>query len=699
MENEIFIKLVEIKDILIKKIKTFEDYNSNKNTIINGIEEIEKILKELFNIKEENNFKELNQPNENINIKNEQHNLDYKKKENPIINSEKSPVNKLSNEEKEDNKKEDINKNLEIKIQIEDGEIINEKENEKEKEIIPDNLKNKDNNCTDEEEINNKDNNIINNEINPYITFQQKNEKKEINPNLKIEIQDDEEDNDKYSLPKLNFDYDKNLNEILNDINIDQNKTSLKSSVDYDKSKTSEFIKDDFPKNKTNSINNEIIKNISKKRDGHKNNEESPIHYLIKNKNEQIIKEVNNEEVNKINDIKISNLQNNGYSDLFSFNQDLSNINNKSTFTTDEFSTKKNKINLKKREENLLNNNKIININTNNTYQSEENITNNNKQNKSSSLPTNLAYENENNSKNSKALRVADIIMKINSNDILYEIITQVHSKDILNQLMSPKVDINLINRIEQDIENITILENEEIEKLNNKQKLQDNNKNKNNNKNINKNNNIYDINSVIYDINNKSNSNNINNFNKVNISKKIDEYNNHRTSFSFYDKSNSSCYSQLPPKIPPNRQLNKYKAEYLNSEILQNYPKTGKTILGYEKFKRDKNREFNFERSLRNDNYLDIYKNKKTYNFNLSKADSIGKNQSYHSNNRSFSSKKVIFNNYTSPFGDYFDSSLQKGGESKLKIDYPKNNNNILFKNCRSPVKDYIDGINDIYI
>ena len=699
MENEIFIKLAGIKDILIKKIKTFEDYNSNKNIIINGIEEIEKILKELFNIKEENNFQEINEPNENIN--NEQSNLNKEKEENPINENERK--NEISNEKKENNKKEEINNNEEIKIQIEDGEILNEKE----KEIKQDNLKeekeikNKDNNIK-EEEIDNKENNFINNnEINPYITFQQKNDKKEINPNLKIEIQEEEyndNDNDKYSLPKLNFDYDKNLNEILNDINLDQNKPSLKSSVDYDKSRTSEFIKDDFSKNKTISTNNEIIKNISKKKEGHKKNEESPIHYLIKNKNDQIIKEINNEEANKINDIKISNLQNNGYSDLFSFNQDLSNINNKSTFTTDEYSTKKNKINLKKREEDLLNNNNIKNINTNNTFQSEDNIkTNNNKQNKSS-LPTSIAYENENNSKTSKALRVADIIMKINSNDILYEIITQVHSKDILNQLMSPKVDINLINRIEQDIENITILENEEIEKLNNKQKLKD--KNLNNSENINnKEINIYNINSDIYDINKKSNLNNINNFNKVNLSKKKDEYNNHRTSFSFYDKSNSSCYSQLPPKIPPNRQLNKYKAEYLNSEILQNYPKTGKTILGYEKFKRDKNREFNFERSLRNDNYLDIYKNKKTYNFNISKAESIGKNQSCHSNNRSFSSKKVIFNNYTSPFGDYFDSSLQKGGESKLKIDYPKNNNNILFKNCRSPVKDYIDGINDIYI
>ena len=106
MENEIFIKLAEIKDILIKKIKTFEDYNSNKNIIINGVEEIEKILKELFNIKEENNVQELNEPNKNIN--NEQNNLNNEKEDNPIINNEdeNKQENNISNEEKENNKKE-----------------------------------------------------------------------------------------------------------------------------------------------------------------------------------------------------------------------------------------------------------------------------------------------------------------------------------------------------------------------------------------------------------------------------------------------------------------------------------------------------------------------------------------------------------------------------------------------------------------
>ena len=162
-----------------------------------------------------------------------------------------------------------------------------------------------------------------------------------------------------------------------------------------------------------------------------------------------------------------------------------------------------------------------------------------------------------------------------------------------------------------------------------------------------------------------------------------------------------SMHYQNYPQKSKKISSKNKLKEGgiHLNSEILQNYPKTGKTILGYEKFKRDKNREFNFERSLRNDNYEENVLNKRNYNLNISKADSI-KNLSYYSingNNRSMSNKKMIFNNYTSPFGDYFDSSLQKGGESKLT--YYNNKKRGIFKNTRSPVKDYIDGLNEVYI
>jgi len=604
MEYEIISKMREIKDILLNKVKTFDDYNINKDKIIVTIEEIEKMLFEIFKEKVNVDYlkdnKNENKEFENINEKEENKNL-YENK-----------VNKEENENNEDNENE---KEFEGEKLSDKNEIINKKE-------------------------------LYTNEIN------------EIASNNGQEGEDEE----KYSLPKLNFDYDKNINEILNDINLEENKPF--ASIDNNNKISNFNIKEDSIKNNS-SINNDIIKNIYKKRDEYKKNEEQPIHHLIKNKKEGI-KDISNYS----NDIKISNLQRNGYSDLFSFNHDLSNSNNKSFAGDDEFSSNKNKkiLNLNNKEEDFLNTNS--NINKNNDENINKNRTLNNEGNIS---PEN---DNESNIKNSsKALRVADIIMKINSNDILYDIIIQLYTKDILNQLMSPNVDMNLIVSIEETIEKITILENEEIQKLRDKESsLLDNN------------NNI---------INNSDEVNKTKNIKSINNQKMNEELKNHRTSYSFYDKNNSSCYSQMPPKIPLRRQINKYKAEYLNSEILQNYPKTGKTILGYEKFKRDKNKEFNFERSLRNGNYMDGHNKKRNNN---SKSDSIGKNQSYNSNNRNFNNKK-IFNNFTTPFGDYFDSSLQKGGPSKLKMNYPKGSDNKLFKNCRSPVKDYIDGINDVYI
>ena len=567
-EKEIFNKISEIKEILNEKIKTFEDYKLNKTSLISLLEQIEIILNQLNNNKE----------NETLN-----------------------------NEEQKENSNLEINKD--IKENNNNNEKSEEKEIKKEEKIDEEN---------NEEEENDNNN------------------------------QEEEEEIEKNSLPKLNFDYDKNINEILGNISIEQSRPFLKSSSG-------------------NDINDIIIKE----------NE---------NKEKEIPKEDNK---------RMSNLQNNGYTNLFSFNQELSNINNRSSFTTEDFTTKKNNKAIKEKEN--LNNN-IINDNTNNSNQSEENIYKNNN---SSQKENN--EENEN-IKNSKALRVADIIMKINSNDILYDIITQIYSKEILEQLMSPDVDTNLINVIEQTIDKITILENEEIQKLRNKEASLSSDINNNEKENENDYNEIKEKDKYLYNELNKRN--NINNYNKLNIPKKSNEYKKYKSSSSFYDKNkntsinsvNSINYVNYPPKKISSYKKNKSKEMHLNSEILQNYPKTGKTILGYEKFKRDKNREFNFERSLRNENYDDNYNNinRRNYNLNISKADSIKSHYSINGN-RSYSNKRIIFNNYTSPFGDYFDSSLQKGGESKLYC--PKKNNRGNFKNARSPVKDYIYGLNDAYI
>jgi hypothetical protein len=64
--------------------------------------------------------------------------------------------------------------------------------------------------------------------------------------------------------------------------------------------------------------------------------------------------------------------------------------------------------------------------------------------------------------------------MKVNSNDILFDIINQLYTRDIFNQLMSPNVDTNLIDLIEQTIEKITTVENEENQKLRNRESSQE---------------------------------------------------------------------------------------------------------------------------------------------------------------------------------------------------------------------------------
>ena len=577
-EKEILPKILEMKEIISEKIKTFEDYNTNKITLLSLITQIESIL-------------------------------------NPLLN----------NNNQETTKKDEPKENIIDKEIIKEGSII---ENINDNNI---NIENKDNIKNEEENEAIEENNISNNNIN--------------NDNY-----NQEEESENHSLPKLNFDYDKNINEILNNINIQG-------------------------QNENNEIENKPV----------------------------IIKNEINQEKNK----NLINAQNNGYSNLFSFNQDLS--------STEDFTSKKTKkynSNIKEKDNmsnNILNENNInININNinDNSIQSEENIYKNNSIQYDNNEPEKDQNEinNLNNQNNSnKALRVADIIMKLNSNDILYDIISQLYSKEILEQLMSPNVDINLINIIEQTIEKITILENEEIQKLKNKESSIISNKS-NNNKDH------YEIRDKDENLFNELNKKNNNNYNRVNnIPKKVSEYKKYKSSSSFYDKNKNNSISSIPSmhyqnypqkskKISSKNKL-KEGGIHLNSEILQNYPKTGKTILGYEKFKRDKNREFNFERSLRNDNYEENVLNKRNYNLNISKADSI-KNHSYYSingNNRSMSNKKMIFNNYTSPFGDYFDSSLQKGGESKLT--YYNNKKRGIFKNTRSPVKDYIDGLNEVYI
>jgi hypothetical protein len=107
MEKNIFLKILEIKDIIVKKIKTFDDYNNNKNIIIDSIEEIEKMLKEIFHMNiEENNYSS-NNGSKKININNKQ--MEDKEKQ-KIIQDENINKNKENEIFKEDFVKKGLNK-------------------------------------------------------------------------------------------------------------------------------------------------------------------------------------------------------------------------------------------------------------------------------------------------------------------------------------------------------------------------------------------------------------------------------------------------------------------------------------------------------------------------------------------------------------------------------------------------------------
>ena len=107
-----------------------------------------------------------------------------------------------------------------------------------------------------------------------------------------------------------------------------------------------------------------------------------------------------------------------------------------------------------------------------------------------------------------------------------------------------------------------------------------------------------------------------------------------------------------LQPKIQTKQSSPKYnsqrKLNNLNIELMKKYPKTYKTLSGYDGV---------------SSNYHRTFKKSKTNSFNGGRT----------------------FVNYTTSASGYFDPSLQNGGQSKLSSNYKKNKRDTI-----SPVKQY---------
>ncbi len=243
----------------------------------------------------------------------------------------------------------------------------------------------------------------------------------------------------------INLKKNKNQNFNLNNNDNTSNKSSISSMLglkfNYD------AYLNDF------NINNNIADNIN-------NNEEEE----NKNNINEELNEANN--INKQNNIGLisfkdenANFENQNQKEI---NDENNVIYNKSIRS--KFKKSKNNINNIKKS-----NNKDIKINTKKSEKPidiDKNITENKITNVNKSSP--LAYRKE------KLSLIADIIMKINSEDYFYEILTKLFGNDLTDKLMSSDVSDELLEAVQNSIK--------EIEELKNKDNLNEEQNNKNEN-------------------------------------------------------------------------------------------------------------------------------------------------------------------------------------------------------------------------
>ena len=259
----------------------------------------------------------------------------------------------------------------------------------------------------------------------------------------------------------INLKKNKNQNFNLNNNDNTSNKSSISSMLglkfNYDAYlndfNINNLNQNDFNiKNDNYNFNNNIADNIN-------NNEEEN-----KNNINEELNEANN--INKQNNIGLisfkdenANFENQNQKEI---NDENNVIYNKSIRS--KFKKSKNNINNIKKS-----NNKDIKINTKKSEKPidiDKNITENKITNVNKSSP--LAYRKE------KLSLIADIIMKINSEDYFYEILTKLFGNDLTDKLMSSDVSDELLEAVQNSIK--------EIEELKNKDNLNEEQNNKNEN-------------------------------------------------------------------------------------------------------------------------------------------------------------------------------------------------------------------------
>lgn len=243
------------------------------------------------------------------------------------------------------------------------------------------------------------------------------------------------------------------------------------------------------------------------------------------------------------------------------------------------------------------------------------------------SLNTNhLDNNNFSSNKRNRASRIADIVLKINSSPETQAIIIQIFGDNILEPLMS-NTNESLIERLEQTIE--------EIEKL----KEKDN-----------------ELENQIKSERQHSSKRNINPYQNEKAHTIIEEKDE-----TTYDKNeyenDKKYYDERERNISPNPELNKnYDIESINSKHMNN-----------KSFENYKNRN---KYHISNKIVKTAMNNNDGYNNNFEESLRKYNRDSLNTSNglSTISNPGKVFKNYTTPYLNYFDPPLQKGGYSKLE-------------------------------
>ena len=254
------------------------------------------------------------------------------------------------------------------------------------------------------------------------------------------------------------------------------------------------------------------------------------------------------------------------------------------------------------------NNNNMMNI-------QNGNYNNNNNEDNNIILNQNQSQNNiDMKDKKKQISKVADLVMKINNDDGIYEILSKLFGEDLIDKLISRK-DEKFILGVEEAIKEIEELRRRDLEEQNN----------------INANStNINNKNSLLYET-----GDNIN----------LVQSNNNTIDNSQLYKNISNQKKSYADELLMKHGLLNPNSNFLNP--ISKSMKISKIIKNESERKNEPYKEFSFENSLR-------------VGMKSRKSNIIRSNSSHINNNKKF-------NNYTSGYGHYFDESLQNGGKSKL--------------------------------